>query len=333
MSAEVTQTINDINAAPPRERARLIDAAANQTAARHFDLLRGSPDWKPQPPQHIPALASAAICMMVKDEGDIIVQSLTHHYNLGFRRFFILDNNSTDATPALIADFRTRYQDAGVFCASDYIVGHYQAVKMNALARFVETYLQYEEQKLEWLFFIDTDELITCAGPDPVASAAQLGAMLSNPTFNLIYFHWAQCASRTLLRSLQGQQDLFEAFPVVWPKMKVTVPKVAIRAGSALQVIQGNHGVESFPYPAQTAALAAAAGFYMFHFPNRSVEQLRRKLVNGNLALKSSAQDAGIQNTAGHWRTYHEWYLKHGDAALEGILREHITGCLEPVGG
>jgi len=333
VSAEVTQTINDINAAPPRERARLIDAAANQTAARHFDLLRGSPDWKPQPPQHIPALASAAICMMVKDEGDIIVQSLTHHYKLGFRRFFILDNNSTDATSALIADFRTRHQDAGVFCATDYIVGHYQAVKMNALARFVETYLQYEEPKLEWLFFIDTDELITCAGPDPVASSAQLGAMLTNPAFNMIYFHWAQCANRTLLRSLPNQQDLFKAFPVVWPKMKVTVPKVAIRAGSALQMVQGNHGVAEFPFPAQTAALAAATGFYMFHFPNRSVEQLRRKLVNGNLALQSSAETAGIQNTAGHWRAYYEWYLKHGDVALENILTEHIDGCAGPVGG
>ena len=145
MSAEVTQTINDINAAPPRERARLIDTAANQTAARHFNLLRASTDWCPQQPSPVAALAGCAICMMVRDEADIIVQNLQHHYDLGFKKFFILDNNSTDQTAQLIMEFRNSHEDAGVFYASDYIVGHYQAVKMNSLARFAESYLQYEK--------------------------------------------------------------------------------------------------------------------------------------------------------------------------------------------
>ena len=330
MSGEIERKLAEINGAEPGLRARMLDDFANQVAIHHFNALRASPSWQPQRPQAIPALARAAIFMMAKDEADIILQNLVHHYRLGFRRFFILDNNSTDATASLIADFRARYQDAGVFCASDFIVGHYQAVKMNALARFAESYLQYDETPLEWMYFLDADEFITAAFGDFATTASHLTAMLSNPDFNVIYFHWAQCASQQPIRALSGQADLFETFPVVWRQMHVPVPKVAIRAGRGLTVIQGNHGVESFPYDAQTAALAAGTGTYLFHFPNRTIEQLRKKLVNGNLALKSSSDRAGIENTAGHWRTYYDWYVQHGDAALANILNSHIQDCQKP---
>ena len=327
MSSEFQRKIDEINAAEPYQRARMLNELANQAATTQFNALRASPGWQPQKPHTIPALARAAICMMVKDEADVIAQNLEHHYNLGFRRFFILENNSTDATGLLIADFRARYPEARVFCASDFVVGYIQAVKMNALARFAETYLQFDDEPLEWMFFIDADEFITPAFSDIGASVSRLAAMLENPEFNLIYFHWAQCASSSLLRDIPDHTDLFATFSVVWQKMAVPVPKVAIRVGKGLQVIQGNHSVESYPYPAQSAALAAGAGFYMFHFPNRTVEQLRRKLVNANLALQPGRRSNGIENTAGHWRTYFEWYTEHGDVALENILKSHIQDC------
>jgi hypothetical protein len=199
---------------------------------------------------------------------------------------------------------------------------------MNALAEFAASYLRFEEPAIEWLFFLDADEFLTCASAEAADDVRPLGNLLTAPDINLIFFHWVQCASSRLIRDLPNDYDVFETFPITWPAMSVQVPKVAFRVGKLLTVLQGNHNVQSYPYSAASTGVGALANFYLFHFPNRTVEQLRRKLVNGNVALQAASTAAGIQDTAGHWRTYFEWYTAHGDAALENILNGHIRGCV-----
>lgn len=316
------------NAATPRQRVGLIREFANRRATGLFDELRAGPDWRPQPPRRVPELAGAVLFLMVKDEAEIIGQNLRHHYALGFRRFFILDNGSTDQTAAIIAGFRAGHPDAGVFSAYDYIVGHYQAKKMQALVAFMQAYLHYEADQPDWLFFVDADEFITFASGAGGEGERRFGDMLADPSKSLLVFHWAQCASDRVLDALPAGEDLPAALPVVWPRMKVAVTKVAYRLNHGLEPIQGNHLVEEFPYSASQVAIMAEADFYLFHYPVRTVEQLRRKVVNGNRALLATADRDGLSGTATHWRTYHQWYEQAGDVALRQVIEEHIDGCL-----
>jgi hypothetical protein len=133
-----------------------------------------------------------------------------------------------------------------------------------------------------------------------------------------------------VLNTMPAHANVFTTFPAAWPRMEVQVSKVGFRLGQNFEISQGNHNVEAYPFDALGVGVAAVANFYLFHFPTRTVDQLRRKLINGNSALASTNPNAGLENTASHWRTYYQWYLANGDAALEGILRDHIASCAAP---
>lgn len=330
MSDELNAVSTDAQVAMPSERIAQVRDTTNGMAQSVYDAHRSSAAWCPQPPRRVDALARAVLFIMVKDECDIIGQNLSHHYALGFRRFFILDNASTDETPTIIREFRRTHADAELFYAYDFVVGHYQAAKMKALDAFMRAYLSYEDIQPEWLFLVDADEFITCARADHEAGLARFGEILNDPGKSLLVFHWVQCASGSVIQDLPEQERLFDAFPHTWPRMKVQVPKIAYRLGQGLSPIQGNHSVESFHGADDAVAVMAEAGFYLFHFPTRSVAQLRRKLINANKALSATKDRDGLSGTAGHWRTYYEWYTLHGDLAIETIIREHIQGCLTP---
>ncbi len=315
--------------ANPAVRTDIIRNVMNPQSEVAYNKARTKIGWAFHPPKTIETLKRAVLFLMVKDEADIIRQNLDHHYALGFRRFFILDNASTDETGLKIIQFRSDHADADVFYAYDYIVGHYQALKMKALDQFMQSYLHYEDIKPNWLFFVDADEFINFTTEND-SDVERVNDLLLDETKNLLIFHWVQCASNTVIGNLPGEYNIFSEFPNAWPRMKVAVPKIAYRIGRGLSPIQGNHMVESFPYDFSSAVLMAELSMFMFHFPNRSVEQLRKKLLNANKALTSTKDRDGLSDTAGHWRTYYQWYIQSGDQALIHILNDHIKGCLEP---
>lgn len=300
----------------------------SEQAATAFNTLRGGPDWQIAPHVSVPALSKAALFILVKDEADMIGQNLRHHYQLGFRRFFILDNNSTDGTTDIIMQFRQDHPDAGVFCALDYQVAYYQASKMKALEQFMLLYLEHDEIPVEWVFFVDADELITCCTRNADQSAETFNAMLEDPAVSMLVFHWAQAA----LVSPEGYPVPFgptlNDTPIaVWPTMKVRVTKVAYRLRQGLSPVTGNHFVEQFNQPASAIRIMIESGFCILHFPMRSKEQIQKKIVNGFNALQASNQPDYVGE---HWRTYYSWYKQGGDNVLMGLLRDHIRSCIRP---
>jgi hypothetical protein len=330
MEMVLTADPDKFEAASPAARAGIVSEICNYRAAELYQQYRHSPEWKPQRPREISALRNAVLFIMIKDEDDIIGQNLEHHYALGFRRYFILDNASVDETASIIRKFREDHSDASIFYAYDYVVGYHQALKMKALDQFMQSYLHYDENKPSWLFFVDADEFLTLTNDNDDQTIKPINDLLNDETKNLLVFHWVQCASDTALLNLPNEYDIFSAFPITWPRMKAEVSKIAYRVGKGFVPIQGNHAVEKFPFDLSTVAVMAEFNFFMFHFPNRSVEQLRRKLLNANKALVATTKRDGLGDTAGHWRTYYQWYIQSGDQALIHILNDHIKGCLEP---
>lgn len=312
--------------ASPENRPGPLRQILDQRAVGAFENTRRTPEWELHANVHVSGLAKAVLLMMVKDEDEIILQNLEHHYRLGFRRVFILDNGSTDGTAVLIKAFRDAHTDCEIFYAYDFVVGYYQADKMKALEAFVSSYLRYEDIVPEWIFFVDADEFICCCARDSEESVARFNHLLRDDSKNLLAMHWSQCSSREVLEQVQPGYDVFAEFPEIWSRMDPPVPKVAYRLHRGLSPVQGNHLVTSYPYDLASIGVLAEIGFYMLHFPQRTVAQLRRKVVNGANAYKAAKHHEGH---GGHWRTYNEWYERSGDAALIHLLRDHIASCTE----
>ena len=319
-----TELYEQFEAAPSVHRPNMLRAITDPIAAAHFASQRPGPGWAPCFDLSIPELAACALVLMVKDESDIISQNLQHHYQLGFRRFFVLDNASTDGTAERIAAFRTAHGDALVFYAYDQIIGYYQQTKMSALQAFIESYLSHEILRLDWIFFVDADEFITCCSADTNRARAAFQAVLADADKKLMIFHWVQCASDRPIETLQDAYSPQKVFPYRWRRLDPSVPKVSFRAHNGIMTVQGNHTTSSYPYSVNQAVVMAEAGFYLLHYPMRSIEQLRKKITNGGRAYEGIDSLSGF---GGHWRTYYSWLQQRGDAVLWNLLRKHIEGC------
>ncbi|MBV1837917.1 glycosyltransferase family 2 protein [Acetobacter estunensis] len=294
-------------------------------ATECFNNLRSSDEWQINDHVHLPELENAAFIMLVKNSDDTIRLSLEHHYNLGFRHFFILDNNSTDKTAEQIFTFRTNFSAAKVCYITDYEPGYVQAVKMKAVMDFIRTYTTIQEHPIDWVFFLDADEFITCCVKHGEAAAASMGAMLRDPDVQILVFNWAQSA----LFDQQTQQitrfgeKLSTTTMAVSRAMQVHVTKVALRLSANFLPQVGNHYVEGEGPSEDHVRSMIAAGFVMLHFPMRTVEQLRQKLDDGVKALDAGRLDPAL---GAHWRHYHNLVEKHGPDILRQILVEHIQG-------
>lgn len=145
---------------------------------------------------------------MVKDEADIIADTIANLIDQGVSRFLILDNNSTDETPEILAGFPQ------VEVIPDPEVGYYQSRKITDLA------CRAAREGATWVVPFDADEHwygvdgwlsdVFAAQPDEVTV---LGAQV-----------WSQ-----------------------WGVYREEAPhalrKVAFRAHPNVQVAQGNHNV------------------------------------------------------------------------------------------
>jgi Glycosyl transferase family 2 len=73
---------------------------------------------------------NACVIMMLKDESDIIEANLRWHYAIGFRRFILCDNNSSDESLALLEAFRRYAWNAEIVIVQDPLVRYTQSDKM-----------------------------------------------------------------------------------------------------------------------------------------------------------------------------------------------------------
>ncbi|KXU93072.1 hypothetical protein AD928_09640 [Acetobacter cerevisiae] len=67
------------------------------------------------------------------------------------------------------------------------------------------------------------------------------------------------------------------------------------------------------------------AGFCMLHFPQRSMAQIERKVLNGMRALQASTLPPEMGK---HWREHYDRYQREGSAALRALLTQHLALCL-----
>jgi hypothetical protein len=310
----------------PDGKAAIIRQLADFSAVRKYNAERQNPAWRAARDIALPALHDAVMIMLVKDEADIIGQSLRHHYALGFRRFCILDNASTDATAAVIAGFRAETPQALVLVVQDPITGYYQSAKMAAAERLCEAFMSIDGPPISWFFFVDADEFITFAGSGGV-DATGLNAALADTEKTLLIMHWVHCAPNAIYRTLPEGADPFDYHKIICPALRPAVPKIAYRAGNGLKLTMGNHFVSEFDQSVERVIIGAEYGLYMFHFSLRSLAHVYRKVINGGKAYQAAT---GLDEHGDHWRKRYEIFQKQGDQMIIQILANHIREMSQP---
>lgn len=268
-------------------------------------------------------LATALQVSMVKDEADIIGAQLANSYRLGLRYFVIANNASGDATRGEIERFRTEHSDTVVFVVDDPVVAYHQSDKMAALIRLGRSMLAATGVDIDWIFPLDADEFIQSFDPHQDLCDVLERLEAAGQTM-LLFFHCDACSPAPLERFVAGD-DLAAAFPVVaWFQGGARgriMSKAMYRFSEDAWLWMGNHYVDRCVARPEMLAPAAEAALLMLHYPFRSRQHVRSKVINGGRAFDGMANPPGGE----HWRQRYEAYRLAGEAALDAILTGYIA--------
>jgi len=304
----------------PSEKGPVAEAVTRAKSARNLAtcLQQTPPNLQTLiEPEMGGAFAQAGMIILTKDEADILGKNLEHHYRIGFRNFFIADNKSSDGTAEIIVKFRNEHPDALVCYYYDVITSYYQGHKMAIFHDLFVEYLKLANVELQWMFFIDTDELLSCGDP---RSQSALREAMNDASSQIIVFHWVICASEVPLEATPADVSPYQTYPVA---LAVTPPasKVAIRVGTGLRPTYGNHWVVSYDGALEGIRVMLDSNWYLFHFMTRSFEQMKRKVINGGKAFLNTK---GLENHGQHWKQNYDKYLKGGDSYISEVVGSYV---------
>lgn len=259
---------------------------------------------------------------MIKDEADILLDSLEGAYKAGFRNYLISDNMSADSSRVEIDAFRKRHKDCLVLLLTDPLESYFQADKINALWRFGLDFFKIAGRPIEWVFPFDGDEVIVQVTPECDLMTVLEQAEAANK--KVLVGGWCTGSSRQVLQSRPAGVALEEIYPAVSPYDAVPIVKVAIRADPQHRLAAGSHSVDSCVDSAADVLNFNDFGLFMLHYPIRSVAQLRSKILNGVRALDAAPSlDKGL---CFHWRQWYERFKREGDSFFERHVAEFVRG-------
>lgn len=243
-----------------------------------------------------------ALVTMVKDEEDIIYENLVWHFCVGFRKFVIVDNNSTDKTRELIEKFKSQTDGkALVIIIEDPILEYIQSAVTSGAMYFAKSIWP----KTEWVFPVDADEFWypSVKLSDVLKSVpANQDAILT-----LQYNHFfTETADK-----FDPSKPFYENIPYRLNVLEGTLGKIALRPRLDTIIEQGNHSIK---LPGLTKyAHGNKIGLDMRHFQRRSLEQINKKYSNGAKANIAGQKKGVVGIDAGTgWTKFQEEVDKKG---------------------
>ena len=267
-----------------------------------------------------------AIVMMVKDEEDIIFANLTWHFAMGARQFLIMDNLSTDSTRAEIDRFIRLSEPLGarVLVIDEREEGYYQSRKTTAAAHLAKTYFG-----AEWVIALDADEFIYISHGDLYSVLARGEKQIENELgiSRLTALFTASIQFQLIDHFCTASDSVGEPNPIVRMPFRRRKAKggykTAARWDSSLVFGQGNHVVNIVGGGMIPAVRAGPFGAHIRHFPVRSFDHFRRKVINGGKAYLK-APDLSPK-TGQHWREWYKVFEQQGESALRQLFDENFV--------
>lgn len=236
---------------------------------------------------------------MVKDERDVIEQTLGHLHAQGLDGCIVLDNQSTDGTRAILDGLAEMAWPGWLKVIDDPEVGYWQSSKMTAAARMAG------QLGATWVVPFDADELWYSTDGRGLAEAIMLHGDQVNGQPAQLYDH--RC---TALDDGAWDTDFDDPFTRMgWRHATpLPLPKVCVRVSALRSIHPGNHGADL-----AERSWGADGVLAVRHFPYRSPRQMLSKVRNGGEAYAATTLPP---TTGQHWREMYAAYQQHGEAGV-----------------
>ena len=219
--------------------------------------------------------------LLVRDEEDIVADTIDHHLAMGVEHVLVTDHASTDGTAAILAEYVRRGRATVTHVESDR---YEQAAWVTVMAR------EAAALGADWVVHLDADEFAWTDGmdlPEYLSGVPVEVATLRVPRWNVVPLRtaagpwWEGPMARDLLsaNSVGGR----------------IAPKILHRAGPAVVLGTGNHCVEGLG----TAPPVDALGLAVLHVPYRSFEEFAARVARNEGLTLDPASDRSV---GAHWR-------------------------------
>ena len=264
-------------------------------------------------------IENAVYVSMFKDEGDIIYENLAHYYKIGFRKFVLSDNRSTDTTRQKILQFRADFPDATAVIVDDVTTQFLQGKKVTALASIAFNFFSTESRTIEWVFPVDADEFLHVGNPEhDLAGILATDSLRSATIITLLLVDYYP--RDTFATTPEGAQ-LWSSFRAPSAFDDMTTQKIAFRWSATSEVQPGNHYVTGRAAIREEVCVGQEVGLSSAHFQWRSIEQVTRKIIRGGAAMSGLSLHQGGM----HWRELSERYKQRGPIVAEEVLRGQVN--------
>ncbi|GAA0743934.1 glycosyltransferase family 2 protein [Ideonella azotifigens] len=280
-------------------------------------LVSAGPDRAASPlMSDSPAWQGLGYVTMVKDEQDILLFNLVWHYAMGVRRFFVIDNLSTDRTPALLQLFQQAFADVTVLTLKDTVMAHFQGRKVSGAC----WYLKSLWPELEWLILVDADEFVCSDRPLREMLEAVPAEIDAVALPKSIY-------ALTPGDAVEDVDHFFYRLTHRQPLSHVSA-KVIVRARVGMEIAQGNHKLLEAGHYAR-ASYTSLPGLTMREFPMRTRAQFERKVISGAQAVKAAREQGLVAVGGDHWMNLYRLLEQGGSQALQARLDTQIANNAE----
>jgi hypothetical protein len=280
---------------------------------------------------HTPeGLKNISYISMIKDEDDIIYENLAWHFAVGFRKFILIDNNSSDNTRNLIQKFINETKElATVILIHDPIEEHNQYKLMTAAYRMSHEIWP----EAEWIVPVDADEFWIFS---------------KNPSESIASFpKWADSVSVIKTKYYPSEDYDTIKDQRFWHKLhyrnakwseidedqykdkRIIVPKIFLRYSKYFSLSMGNHHViyngplsikadedsrlmyENILDDVRYAS-GISHGIFIREFHMRSPEQTKKKFSNGLRAVELMPKTNKLALSGGlHWHKYRNYLTEY----------------------
>ena len=226
---------------------------------------------------------------MVKNEADIIGESISNLFTQGIDHVLIADNGSTDETMQVLRELSLRLP---VHVIQDPIVPYWQGEKMSHLARVAT------RMGASWVVPFDADELWKGSGSQTVAQ------VLRSCEADYVIASWWD-----FMPLAEGDGTTYAQRHLYRERASRPQVKVAFRAHWLARIWIGNHHVTVPRHTTQTERLRVA------HYQFRTPEQMIRKAKDGAIASR----------LAGHREDQlAQWFEMEGATAAEAAEKVRL---------